>query len=473
MHILELPVEIIDRILDFLPRQSKQKCLQVSRTLSNRTLLGINRCIELEDNADVMNLYREIFREPVVVQSSDIRCLSLATGRHSNRYIVKRDILIRILNACTHLQTIQLMYGSNQLLEYMYHSRNTLNINSVKTIYIPFNEPNTVIRDIDFLTTYHYAKKIPQLSLHVNRNTFSGLSSHKDLYMYLGHFAILKVLSLHFDNVEVVLHDILSACPSLQKLGLTNSRSSSTTSKLQLFKSSTKNATTIKSQLKDLCVDSIFINQDLLTYLSDNIENLHNLTLSGSQSFNHQHLLNALNSFNNKNTENFIRLPIKSIGFEHRFLLHEKLIRRIELWFPTLKRVDFTDCNFSRMMTNGLNIMMNFTGLNLEYLTINLRDIYESYTGSSIKTSLEIMDNNSNTSEESTCFQRTAKWKPENLFIAKSSKSYLSNKARAKRIDSNHICVITVKVKSIRDIHLYCHSPHGRQSFSQIINFGV
>lgn len=473
MHILELPAEIIDRILDFLPRQSKQKCLQVNRALSSRTLLGINSCIELEDNADVMKLYREIFREPVVVQSSDIRCLSLATGRHSNRYIVERDILIRILNACTHLQTIQLMYDSNQLLEYMYHSRSALNIKSVKTIYIPFNGPNTVIRDIDFLATYHYANKVPQLSLHVSKNTFSGLYSHKDLYIYLGHFAILKVLSLHFDNVEIVLHDILSACPSLQKLELTNSRSSSTTSKLQLFESSSKNATTIKSQLKDLCIDSIFINQDLLTYLSDNIENLHNLTLSGSQSFNHQHLLNALNSFNNKNTANFTRLPIKSIGFEHRFLLHKDLIRRIESWFPTLKRVDFTDCNFSGMMTNDHNIMINFTGLNLEYLTINLQDIYESYTGSSIKTSLEVMDNNSSKSEESMCFQRTAKWKPENMFIAKPSKSYLSNKARAKRIGSNHICVITVKVKSIRDIHLYCYSPHGRQSFSQIISFDV
>jgi hypothetical protein len=265
----------------------------------------------------------------------------------------------------------------------------------------------------------------------------------------------------------------LSACPSLQKLELINSKSNSTTSKLQLFNTSTKNATTIKSQLKALCIGSIFINQDLLMYLSENIDSLNNLTLGGSQSFNHQQLLNAFNGFNSKSAAKSTAFSIRSIGFEHRFLLHENFVRCVESWFPTLKRIDFTCCNFSRMMTNSLNLMFNFTGLDLEYFTINLQNLYESCTGSSIKTSLEIMNNSFNTSEESTCFQRTAKWKPENMFIAKSSTTYCNSKARVKRINSNHICVITVKIESIKDIHLYCHSPDGRQSFSQIINFGV
>ncbi|KAI8640009.1 hypothetical protein BD408DRAFT_434657 [Parasitella parasitica] len=388
MHISELPIEILDKIFGLLPRHLKQQCLIVCKAWYTVNLPGLNGYIQLQGSEDVVMLYRQLFFEPKHMNGGDIRCLSLTAEKASDRYIVRRDILVRILNACTNLQTLHLMHDSNQFLEHMYQARQELNMQSLTTIYVPFSVVNRVIRDREFVAINHYSQKITQLSLNVSSNTFRDVLGNMDLGLYLSHFTVLRSLSLQFDN-DIVLHNVLSACPQLETLQLFGSNFLSLSARLHMYPRDRSKLFSIKSRLMTLAIDTVFVNQELLEYLTENVDNFNQLTLSGSLSRDTQQLTNTFNSYKSHK-----KLPIKCIRFESYFTYSDDLVQSIaSCFYLTLKKLELNECDFSKIMTEKNNLALTFIGLNLEYLSIDIQDIFESSVSKLNKTDLEITVN--------------------------------------------------------------------------------
>lgn len=471
MHLADLPVEIIENILGYVPRHAKEQCLLVCKSWYQLTLPGFNRYIQLLGSEDVMILFRKIFHEPVSIKGNDIRCLSLTAEKPSDRYIVRRDVLVRILNACTHLQTLQLLHDSNQFLEYMYQTRSQLHIDALKTIYIPFNLVNRVIRDREFKAILHYCRKIAQISVNINRDTVRDIPGNMDLSYYLSKFTQLQTLAIHFDD-EVVLHDIVSACPQLESLHMFGANFVSLTAKLQMYK--TDNATEklilpVKSQLHTLVVDTSFFTRDLLEYLTIHTKHLYQLTLCGSISRGTQNLIAAFADYSKQ--PRLDALALKYICFENHLAYSDELMQQIRLCFSSSLRIlKLTQCDFSAIRDDDNNLMLNLTGFNLDYLIIDIQKVFEGQVASLNKTSLEVTAADNNTSPKTLYFQRKSKWKPENLFLVKQSKQYVHRTARTRRMKSAHTCVLTIKAGSVHYVRLYCHSQDNQQLFSQIIN---
>lgn len=461
MHLADLPVEVIENILGYLPRHVKQHCLVVCKSWYRITMPGFNRYIQLMGIEDLMILYRKLFHDPKTIKGSDIRCLSLTADKASDRYIVRREVLVRILSACTHLQTLHLLHDSNQILEYMYQARSDLHMDALKTIYIPFNVVNRVIRGREFTAIFHYCQKVTQISFNINRDTVRDIPGNMDLGFYLSKFSRLQTLSIHFDN-EVCLHGILSACPQLEALRLFGGSFLSVTAKLQMY-NATEDRIPIKSQLHTLVIDTGFFTKDLLTYLTANTEHLYQLTLYGSVSRDVQNLITVFTAYSNEPRLN--ALALKSIRFENHLNFSNELMRQIRSCFSSsIRRFNFTQCDFGAIRDENTNLMLDLTGFNLEFLTIDIQNLFEGRIASLNKTSLEIIAHNTK------FFQRKSKWKPGNLFIIKHSNQYVNGNARERRLKSDHTCVLTIKADSIRYIRLYCHSQDNRQLFSQIIN---
>lgn len=471
MHLADLPVEIIENILGYVPRHAKEQCLLVCKSWYQVTLPGFNRYIQLLGSEDVMILHRKMFNEPVSIKGSDIRCLSLTAEKPSDRYIVRRDVLVRILNACTHLRTLQLLHDSNQFLEYMYQTRSQLHIDALKTIYIPFNLVNRVIRDREFTALFYYCQKIAQISVNINRDTVRDIPGNMDLGYYLSKFTQLQTLAIHFDN-EVVLHDIVSACPQLESLHLFGASFLSLTAKLQMYK--TGNATEkpilpVKSQLHTLVVATNFVTRDLLEFLTIHTKRLYQLTLCGSISRGPQNLIAAFTDYSKQ--PRLDALGLKYICFDNYLGYSDELMQQIRACFsPSLRRLSLTQCDFSAVRDDSNNIILDLTGFNLEYLIIDIQKVFEGQIASLNKTSLEVTTTDNNTSPKTLYFQRKSKWKPENLFLVKQSKQYVHRAARTRRLESVHTCVLAIRADSIHHVRLYCRSQDSQQFFSQIIN---
>ncbi|GAN02401.1 hypothetical protein MAM1_0021c01844 [Mucor ambiguus] len=474
MHLADLPVEISENILDYLPRHAKQQCLLVSKLWHQATLPGLNRYIQLLGNEDVLILYRKMFHPPVTIKGSDIRCLSLTVEKVSDRYIVRRDVLGPILNACVHLRTLHLLHDSNQFLEYMYQARSELHVDALQTIYIPFNVVNRVIRDMEFRAIFHYCQKITQISLNTNRYTaVRDIPDNMDLTNYLSKFTCLQTLAIHFDN-ELILHDIISACPQLESLRLFGASFLSLTTKLRMYRTDSateKPVFSVKSQLHTLFIDTTFFSKDLLEYLAIHTTHFYQLTLCGSVSRGTQNLVTAFTAYSQQPRLN--ALALKCIRFENHLSYSNELMQHIKHCFSSsLRRINFTQCDFNDIRDDGNNLTLDLTGLNLDYLTIDIQNVLEGRIASLNKTSLEVTTTN-NAIPKTVYFQRKSKWKPENLFLLKQSNQYTNQNAQKRRLKSDHTCVLAIKADSIHYIKLHCHNQDSRQPFSQIVNLGA
>ncbi|KAL9550747.1 hypothetical protein MBANPS3_004575 [Mucor bainieri] len=452
MNLIDLPVEIIESILGYLPRHAKQECLLVCKAWHQVTLPGLNRYIQLTGSEDVMVLFRKMFHAPITIRGIDIRCLSLTAEKASDRYIVRRDVLGRILNACPHLRALHLMHDSNQFLDYMYQARSELLcIDALQTIYIPFSVVNRVMREREFTAIFRYCQKIAQISLNVNRETaFRDITGNDmDFATYLSKFTRLQTLAIHFDNV-LVLHDIVSACPQLESLRLYGANFHALTAKLHMYTTTDTAATTttekpilpVKSQLHTLVVDTSFVSKDLLDYLTLHTTHLYHLTLHGSTSRVMQSLIAAFAAYSKQRQQqpHMQALALKSIGFENYLSYSKELMLHIKSCFAwSLCRLNLTQCDFSDIRDDSNNLILDLVGLDLDYLTVDIQNVFEGRVASLNKTSLEITtSNNAMRPPKTVYFQRKSKWKPEHLFLVKESKQ------QTRSITSD--CIATAKI---------------------------
>lgn len=472
MHLTDLPVEIIENILGYLPRHAKQQCLLVCKSWYQVTLPHLNCYIQLLGSEDVMILYRKMCHPPATIKGSDIRCLSFTAEKASDRYIVRKDVLVHIINACRHLQTLHLLHDSNQFLECMYQTRSELQISALQTIHIPFDVVDRVMRDRELRAIFYHCQKITRMSLNIRRDTvMRAIAGNMYLSSYLSKFTRLQTLVIHFDNM-LVLHDIVSACPQLKSLRLLGANSFPLTAKLQMYKTDNNNPTAkpifpVKSQLHTLIIDTSFFSKDLLEYLALHTKNLYQMTLCGTASRSAQNIIDTLTTYSKEHEQ--VALDVKSICFDNYLACSDKLIQQVKSSFSSsLRRLNFTQCDFSDIRDKHNNLTLDLTGLNLDYLIIDIQNIFEGRIASLNKTSLEVTI--SHPIPKTVYYQRISKWKPDNLFVLKHSNQYINQNAQNRRLKSEHICVLTIRADSIYHMRLYCHNQETRQLFSQIID---
>ncbi|KAL0136671.1 hypothetical protein V8B55DRAFT_1579862 [Mucor lusitanicus] len=419
MHLTDLPVEIIENILGYLPRHAKQQCLLVCKSWYQVTLPHLNCYIQLLGSEDVMILYRKMCHPPATIKGSDIRCLSFTAEKASDRYIVRKDVLVHIINACRHLQTLHLLHDSNQFLECMYQTRSELQISALQTIHIPFDVVDRVMRDRELRAIFYHCQKITRMSLNIRRDT------------------VMRAIA---GNMYKTDNNNPTAKPIFP----------------------------VKSQLHTLIIDTSFFSKDLLEYLALHTKNLYQMTLCGTASRSAQNIIDTLTTYSKEHEQ--VALDVKSICFDNYLACSDKLIQQVKSSFSSsLRRLNFTQCDFSDIRDKHNNLTLDLTGLNLDYLIIDIQNIFEGRIASLNKTSLEVTI--SHPIPKTVYYQRISKWKPDNLFVLKHSNQYINQNAQNRRLKSEHICVLTIRADSIYHMRLYCHNQETRQLFSQIIDF--
>lgn len=419
MHLTDLPVEIIENILGYLPRHAKQQCLLVCKSWYQVTLPHLNCYIQLLGSEDVMILYRKMCHPPATIKGSDIRCLSFTAEKASDRYIVRKDVLVHIINACRHLQTLHLLHDSNQFLECMYQTRSELQISALQTIHIPFDVVDRVMRDRELRAIFYHCQKITRMSLNIRRDT------------------VMRAIA---GNMYKTDNNNPTAKPIFP----------------------------VKSQLHTLIIDTSFFSKDLLEYLALHTKNLYQMTLCGTASRSAQNIIDILTTYSKEHEQ--VALDVKSICFDNYLACSDKLIQQVKSSFSSsLRRLNFTQCDFSDIRDKHNNLTLDLTGLNLDYLIIDIQNIFEGRIASLNKTSLEVTI--SHPIPKTVYYQRISKWKPDNLFVLKHSNQYINQNAQNRRLKSEHICVLTIRADSIYHMRLYCHNQETRQLFSQIIDF--
>ncbi|KAF1799785.1 hypothetical protein FB192DRAFT_1438141 [Mucor lusitanicus] len=392
MHLTDLPVEIIENILGYLPRHAKQQCLLVCKSWYQVTLPHLNCYIQLLGSEDVMILYRKMCHPPATIKGSDIRCLSFTAEKASDR---------------------------NQFLECMYQTRSELQISALQTIHIPFDVVDRVMRDRELRAIFYHCQKITRMSLNIRRDT------------------VMRAIA---GNMYKTDNNNPTAKPIFP----------------------------VKSQLHTLIIDTSFFSKDLLEYLALHTKNLYQMTLCGTASRSAQNIIDTLTTYSKEHEQ--VALDVKSICFDNYLACSDKLIQQVKSSFSSsLRRLNFTQCDFSDIRDKHNNLTLDLTGLNLDYLIIDIQNIFEGRIASLNKTSLEVTI--SHPIPKTVYYQRISKWKPDNLFVLKHSNQYINQNAQNRRLKSEHICVLTIRADSIYHMRLYCHNQETRQLFSQIIDF--
>lgn len=452
-----LPPEILIEVFSYLSRDYKLQCLLACKTWYASALPILNREIKLcGDNDATLLLEKLSSRQDGSIEGSKVHRLSFGTDDLAyTEYIINRVAFSRILAECKNLKLLEF----NGLLMqryfgYLYHYRDTLQLDSLQVINAPFSSSELYIP-----VAHHYHQKLNQLDLDVNNNSFRTLPDVNDMFSYLRSFSALKILSLRF-HCPIYLHDILSACPHLETLKLSHS---SSVNHFKIFKSGKPGKKhviehTTGFRLKFLTIASDFVNQELFEYLLEKTTQLYQVSINGFCS-DFTTFETPFNIFVNGNQI----FPLKRIVF-FNVNLSPKVINGLNSSFGALKIIQLDGCYFTKIMDQHRNIRLDFSKLNLEYMSIDFRNIIRDQPN--INTvALEIKRVETN---DTLFFQRLSKWKTDRMFIEKTHKLFTTDYAKERRANSNHISVIFIEINTLRYLRLHLNT-YNDSNFSQII----
>ncbi|KAL9552121.1 hypothetical protein MBANPS3_003928 [Mucor bainieri] len=432
-----LPVEILMKILDHLPRFTKLQCAVVCKSWCATALSVLNSSIDLKNRSDTLILFEKLCQVNSTIQGSTIRHLSLSHNSRISEAVVNKVVFVRILSECTNLRTLEFKDVTFDLayLEHIIRYRDSLHLDHLQCIKTQYSDSTNYLL---VNCTFDFAN---------------------DLNMYLDHFKALKTLSLKF-SCTVYINSLLSACPQLESLELLYTTSSS---RLRIYND---NTTTQQSnapfQLKYLDISAHHITQELFEYLHDRASNLFQLTV------NHHALLeNSLaidNAFNTPLVVDTV-LPIQRIIFQENFNVSDNVIFGLNENFRDLRVVDFRACDFNGVMDANRNLSLNFDQLELDCLSIDFSSIFGYNTPvTSISLAIESQEH-----ENTMFYNRTSKWSPAHLFTRNDNTRYANSTLQRNRLLSAKTSVITIKVQSLHQLHMHGEG-NSRRAFSQVIS---
>ncbi|KAF1799617.1 hypothetical protein V8B55DRAFT_1440035 [Mucor lusitanicus] len=451
----DLPVEILIKVFDHLPRSDKLQCAVVCKAWCTSALSILNSTIHLKTASDTVILFEKLCQLNSSIRGSTIRHLSVYHSSRISEARVNKVVFIRILSECTHLRTLEFKDVTLDLtyLEHMIRYRNVLRLDHLQCIKTQYSNSSSYL-----LANWHYHQRINQLYLLILDSTFSQFEQANDLSMYLGHFKALKTLSLRL-SCNIYIHSVLSACPQLESLQLMFISAS----QLRIYEDDKKSATrhsNIPFQLKYLDISGRQINQDLFEYLHDRAGALFQLTVNHNAYGNLEAIDSAFNTALVVDTV----LPIRRIILEDNFDISHDVIIGLNENFRNLRVIDFRRCNFNRVMDRNSNLSLNLIQLDLDYLSIDFTTIL-FYNRQVNSMSVAIQRNDY---EGTTFYSRTSKWSAAHLFTRNDSSRYTNNAAQRIRVRSAKTSVITIKVRSLHQLHM--HAEGNRKTFSQIIS---
>jgi hypothetical protein len=453
----KLPPEILIEVLSYLSRDCKLQCLLACKTWYTSVLPILNREIKLcSDNDATILLEKLSSQQEGSIEGSKVHRLSFGTDDLAyTEYIINRVTFGSIITACKNLKSldfnglfIQRYFG------YLYQYRDTLQLDNLQVINAPYSSSELYIP-----VAYHYHQKLNQLDLDINSNSFRSLPGTNDIFSYLCLFSALKILSLRF-HCPIYLHDILSACPHLETLKLSHSSSVNHFKVFKGSKSGKRHAIeqTACFRLKFLTIASDFVNQELFEYLLERTTQLYQVSINGFCS-DFTTFETPFNIFVNDNQI----FPIKRIVF-FNVNISPKVINGLNSSFDALKIIELDGCYFAKIMDQHRNIRLDFSKLNLEYISIDFRNIIRDQPN--INTvSLEIKRAENN---DTLFFQRLSKWKTDRMFVEKTHKLFTTNYFKERRANSNHISVISIEINTLRYLRLHLNT-YNDSAFSQII----
>lgn len=447
-----LPPEVLTEVLNHLSRDCKQQCLLVCKAWCSTTLHLLNRSIVIKNSNDATILLGKILRQNGFIDGNDIHHLSFQS-KYNRSDFINRAVFMRILFACKNLKTLDFTNedNSHRYLQYLDQYRDTLKLDNLQAIYAPYSCSQYYIT-----LTHHYCGKMNQLNLQIYNKSFKATPDNDGFYSYLNNFSSLKTLNLRF-KCRVFLHNLLRACPLLESLQLFNFDNNSP---LEIFNSIELNERSIdqqntNSKLKFLTITSNMVNQELFEYLLDRTPQLYQLSISGRCS-NSTVFNKAFGAFvNNDRT-----FSIRRLSFGEDVNVSQELITGLNTSFHHLIKIEFVQCNFSKVIDQRQNLKLDLSRLDIYTLSIDFTSLLTNSPGINAM-SLEIKQNNNHGIQY---FQRTSKWQANNMFIEKTSKQYSSNLASEKRIISRHLSVLKIDANTLHCLRLNCNN-----SFKQII----
>jgi hypothetical protein len=447
-----LPPEVLTEVFNHLSRESKQQCLLVCKPWYVVALYLLNRSIVIKNSNDATILLGKIFQQNGFIDGNDVHHMSFQSKYNSNDFI-NRAVFIRILFSCKNLRTLDFTNENNshRYLQYLDQYKNTVPLNSLQAIYAPYSCSQYYIT-----LTHHYRGRMNQLSLQIYNKSFKETPGIDGFSSYLNHFSFLKTLNLRFKR-RVFLHNLLRACPLLETLQLFNFDNDNP---LEIFNNNEPNERSTNqeitnSKLKFLIITSSMVNQELFEYLLDRTSQLYQLSISGRCS-NPTIFNEAFSAFVNYNRT----FSIKHLTFDEHVSVSQELITGLNASFSHLAKIEFAKCNFSKVIDQHQNLKLDFSSLDIHYLFIDFTDLLINRPGINA-VSLEIKQNSNHNIKY---FQRTSKWKANNMFIKKTNKHYISNSASEKRIISRHLSILKIDTNTLHCLRLNCNN-----SFKQII----
>lgn len=454
LQMQDLPVEILFKVFIHLSRPSKLQCAVVCKSWCATALSLLNSTIHLRNTADTIILFEKLCQRNSSVQGSAIRHLSLSHNSRINDAQINRVVFIRILSECTNLRTLEFKDVTFDMayLEYMIRYRSVLHLESLQCIRTQYSNSSNYL-----LVNWQYHQRINQLNLFVLDSTFKEFQYADDLGSYLNHFEALKTLSLKF-NGTVFIHSLLSACPQLESLQLIFAPLSS---HLRVYNDKiTTHQSTATFQLKYLDMSAHHINQELFEYLHDRTNHLFQLTVNHTAFENLAEIDNAFNTALVVDTV----LPVKRIVFADNFDVSHNVILGLNNNFRDLRVIDFRKCGLNRILDNNNNLTLDFSELELDYLSIDFTSIF-SFNTHVNGMSLAIQQNHSN---DNVFYHRTSKWSSAHLFTRNDTSRYTSHTAQRNRVHSPKVSVISIQVHSLH--HLHMHGEGNHKLFSQVIS---
>lgn len=460
-----LPAELLYHIFNDVPRYSHKQCLTVCKSWHPIAQASLNRHLNINSGNDLQLLYKRLFQEPGTLKGSDIIKLTISSiiSEDYRKDLNIEDKFAEILNQCINLKELEFMcINFTWFSPGMYKARDTLRMNNLERIYIEMVDRYCFDSEKYFGILEHCCPKIKQFLLPLRVISNEDLSNdnliENNPSIFLKRFPTLQRLEISSEN-PIPLKSILRDCPQLQTLIL---RQRTRCCGLKLNDTNTDRQELPNSQLHSLDVDLKHVNGQFCQYLLDSLTNLRELTIHGFVNVEFANyilprlpdtnsIFNLFNTFINAYKQSNTPLYIKIIRFEHFGNFAPQITTILGSCFPALEKVVFKDCNFYHSLKQRNNLILDFGEMNLDCISLDLAFLFIRSNHGVNKVVLEII-----TFTNIFYYQRDGKWKSGKQFIPKTTKSYSNASAIQKRGVNQCTGVVTIKITSLRKIHLKC-----------------